>query len=298
MLRRPLLLVQVTRLLCGGFVLALRLNHTICDAICLAQFMSAVAELARGVQAAPTVTPAWSRELLEARSPARPAFPHREFDAVPPPPPPPGEMIMRTFTFAPADVTAIKNALPPKIRHTATTFEVLTACLWRARTAALEVPPGDDAPLTFAANIRGVRELELPAGYYGNAIVAVEVRATAGTLLASSLGDTVEMVRAAKAAPTAEYVQFTLDVLGRCGRPPVALANLFLVSDTRHAGFHRVDFGWGLPVYGGPARTVFGVSFYVHTRNSDGEEAVGVMVVLPQPVMDRFAIGIKMLTEG
>ncbi|TVT97476.1 hypothetical protein EJB05_57271, partial [Eragrostis curvula] len=47
-----------TWLLCDGFVLALRLNHTICDAIGIIQFMSAVGQLARGF---PTVAvqPAW-----------------------------------------------------------------------------------------------------------------------------------------------------------------------------------------------------------------------------------------------
>jgi hypothetical protein len=97
----------VTRLLCGGFVFAIRLNHTICDAIGLAQFMSAVADLARSLPP-PKAAPTWSREVLEVRSPLKPAFPHREFDAVPPSPPPPGDMVTRTFTFGPDNVAAIK----------------------------------------------------------------------------------------------------------------------------------------------------------------------------------------------
>ncbi|KAG8067117.1 hypothetical protein GUJ93_ZPchr0005g15512 [Zizania palustris] len=63
----PLLLVQVTRLLCGGFVFALCLNHTICDAIGISQFLLAVSEHARGLPA-PAVQPSWFRELLEARN--------------------------------------------------------------------------------------------------------------------------------------------------------------------------------------------------------------------------------------
>ncbi|WVZ83164.1 hypothetical protein U9M48_030337 [Paspalum notatum var. saurae] len=110
------------------------------------------------------------------------------------------------------------------------------------------------------------------------------------------------MVQAAKqAAMTAEYAQAMLDVLvqrGRRRRPPrLASASLFLLSDARQAGFHRLDFGWGLPVYGGPTAAVFGASFVVHTRNSDGENAVAVLVALPQPAMDRFTSGIKMLTN-
>ncbi|CAL4895773.1 unnamed protein product [Urochloa decumbens] len=295
----PLLLIQVTRLLCGGFVLALRLNHTICDAIGLSQFISAVAELARGVPA-PTVAPTWSRELLEARSPPKPsAFPHREFDPVPMPPPPSGEMVTRTFTFTPDNVAAIKRSLPPDLAATATTFEALTAALWRARTSALEIPEDEEVRAVSIVNIRGVPGLALPAGYYGNACVPVAAVTTAGALLAGSLGDAVALVRGTKAAVTAEYVRSAVDLLVLRGRPCVALANLFLASDNRHAGFHRVDFGRGEPVYGGPAATLFGVSFFVHVGNGGGGEgAVGVMLVLPRPAMDRFASEVEMLLKG
>ncbi|KAG2624525.1 benzyl alcohol O-benzoyltransferase-like [Panicum virgatum] len=292
----PVLLIQVTRLLCGGFVLALRLNHTICDAIGLAQFMSAAAEIARGLPA-PTIEPAWSRELLEARRPPKPAFPHREFDPVPPPPPPPGDMVMRTFTFGPDDVAAIQRGIPPKLA--ATTFEALTAAIWRARTAALELPPDEEVRAVAIVNFRGVPELGLPAGYYGNACVPVAALTTAGALLAGSLGDAVELVRGTKAAVTAEYVWSAVDLLVLRGRPFVAMANLFLVSDNRHAGFHRVDLGWGEPMYGGPAATLFGVSFFVHVENGGGEEgAVAVMIVLPRPAMDRFSSEVEALLKG
>lgn len=291
----PLLLIQVTRLLCGGFVLALRLNHTICDAIGLAQFMSAVAELARGLPA-PTVAPAWSRELLEARNPPKPAFPHREFDAAPPPPPPPpGDMVTRTFTFGPADVAAIKRALPLALREAATTFEALTAALWRARTAALAPPHDAEARLVSIVSFRGLPELALPAGYYGNACVPVAALTTAGALLAGSLGDAVALVRGTKAAVTAEYVRSTLDLLVLRGRPCVALANLFLVSDNRRAEFHRLDLGWGVPAYGGPAVALFGLSFFVQAGNGDD---VAVLMALPRPAMDHFALEVETLLKA
>ncbi|RLN00651.1 benzyl alcohol O-benzoyltransferase-like [Panicum miliaceum] len=276
---------HVTRLLCGGFVLALRLNHTICDAIGIIQFLSAVAELSRGFPA-PTVAPSWSHELLEARNPPRPTFPHHEFDAVPPPAPPPGDMVTRTFTFGPSGVYAIKKGLPPKLRDTATTFEVLAAALWRARTAALELPPDED-----------VRLLGLPAGYYGNACVPTGGLVTAGALLAGSLGDTVELVREAKAAVTAEYVRSTADLLVLRARPYVAMSNMFLVSDNRRTGFHRVDFGWGVPVFGGPSTAMWGGSFILAVRNADGENAAALPIMLPRPAMDRFASEVERLLK-
>jgi hypothetical protein len=105
-----------------------------------------------------------------------PSSPHSEFDelsvaAAQAPPPVGDDIVARSFTFGPSEVAAIKKRLPPPLRDTATTFEVLAAFLWRARTAALEVGPGEDAPLAMMANLRTNAELGLPSGYYGNAVL-------------------------------------------------------------------------------------------------------------------------------
>ncbi|PNT71873.1 benzyl alcohol O-benzoyltransferase [Brachypodium distachyon] len=303
-LNAPLLLIQVTRLLCGGFVFALRLNHTVCDAIGIVQFMGAVAELARGLPS-PTVNPAWSRELLEARSPPSPSFPHREYDLLPPPPPPPpSDMVLRTFSFSSGNIATIKKRLGD---DKSTTFEALAAALWLARTAALEIPAGELARLVVIANFRPIAAgpdpgLGLPAGYYGNACVPPTALADAGELTTSSsamsLREAAALVRGAKAAVTADYVRSTADVLAERGRPCLALDNLLVVSDLRHAGFRGVDFGWAGPVYGGPADTVFGVCFFVAVKGEDGEEAVAVPVVLPRIAMDRLAKEVERLCQA
>ncbi|RLN00357.1 hypothetical protein C2845_PM06G07560 [Panicum miliaceum] len=121
---------------------------------------------------------------------------------------------------------------------------------------------------------------------------------TAGALRAGSLGDAVELVREAKVAVTAEYVRSTADHLVLRGRPNVAPANLLLVSDSRHAGFHRVDFGWGEPVYGGPVHTQPGTALLIAARNVDGEDELLVPIMLTQPAMDQFASEIEMLVTG
>ncbi|KAJ1261548.1 hypothetical protein BS78_09G038000 [Paspalum vaginatum] len=297
----PLLLIQVTRLLCGGVVFALRVNHAVCDATGTAQFISAVAELARGLPA-PTVAPLWCRHLLQARSPPAPTFPHREYDAVPlPPPPQPAgdKFVVRAFIFSKAGIAVLRERLPPHLRDRATTYEALTAAAWRARTAALEIAADEDVRLAVIANFRGLPELGLPAaGYYGNACVALMAVTTAGALRDGSVGDAVELVREAKAAMTAEYVRSTADFLVLHGRPLIAVANLFFLSDTRYAGFHRVDFGWGEQVYGGPVQTPLAGGFLVTVKNEQGEEdAVAVSIALPQRAMDRFASQVEMLVK-
>ncbi|KAF8725822.1 hypothetical protein HU200_020383 [Digitaria exilis] len=308
----PLILIQVTRFLCGGFVFALRFNHLMCDATGIGQFISAMAELARGLPS-PTVAPAWSRELLEARGPTPSSLLSCSHDAAMPltttAPPPPvggggGDMASRAFIFTKADIAAIKQHLPSHLRDKATTFEVAAAAIWRCHVVALDPPSGDDMQqLGFVVNVRRMPELGLPAGYYGNACVFVMATATAGALRDGSLGGAVELVREAKAAATAEYVRSTVDLIVlRRGRPPaIPEGNLLFVTDCRHAGFfHTVELGWGEPVYGGLMNIYQpGAALFATVRNGDGEDALVVpCLTLPRPAMDRFASEIEMLVNG
>ncbi|CAM0878491.1 unnamed protein product [Alopecurus aequalis] len=288
LLNTPLMLIQVTRLLCGGFVLALRFSHTMCDGMGIAQFMNAVSELARGLPCM-TVTPVWSRELIMARSPAMPRRP--ELDVLRPPAPA-GDMATRSFTFSHSDVAKIKNSV------TATTFEALTAFLWRARTAALQLPPGEHAPLAFPVNIRGAGVMNLPAGYYGNAAPPSTALVGSAALCQGSLGDAVTLVRRAKAAVTTEYVRSTVDEMVLQDRRVFVPANMLAVSDARRIGLERVDFGWGKPVFAGPAEPlVVGLSYFIAVKDRGGEDVVSVPVVLPKGAMDRFATEVERSLE-
>ena len=56
---------QVTRLKCGGFIFAVRFNHTTMDGIGFVNFVNAVTEIARGAQY-PSISPVWDRHLMSA----------------------------------------------------------------------------------------------------------------------------------------------------------------------------------------------------------------------------------------
>ncbi|OEL15119.1 Benzyl alcohol O-benzoyltransferase [Dichanthelium oligosanthes] len=292
----PLLLFQVTRLACGGFILGVRLHHTMADAQGLVQFLGAVSELARGA-ASPTVRPVWGRELLEARDQPRPAFAHREYDEVPDTKGtiiPLDDMVHRSFFFGRQEVAAVRAHLPPHLRSRASTFDLLTGLLWRCRTVALAPDADEVMRMICIVNARGGKSgAAIPEGYYGNAFAFPVAVATAGDLAANPLGYAVELVKRAKGEVNVEYMRSVADLMVLRGRPHFTVVRAYLVSDVTKAGFGDLDFGWGRPVYGGPAKGGVGAipgvaSFLIPFKNGKGEEGTVVPMCLPGPAMETF----------
>ncbi|XP_074580195.1 benzyl alcohol O-benzoyltransferase-like [Curcuma longa] len=296
----PLLLIQVTRLLCGGFVFALRFNHTMCDALGFVQFMNAMAELARGA-AAPSLAPVWSREVLEARHPPQVTCVHREFEHVPGTIIPFDNMLHRSFFFGKAEVAALRRRVPAHLRNSST-FEILTAFLWKCRTVAIGANADEEVRIICVVNARGISGLGLPAGYYGNALAFPVAVSTAGKLSSNPIGYALDLVKKAKSSVSDEYMRSLADLMALRRRPHFTVVRSYLVADVTRLGLGNVDFGWGKAAYGGPAKggagTIPGLgSFYIPSRNSKGEEGIVVPVCLMAPAMDKFTQEMHNLME-
>ncbi|OEL30111.1 Benzyl alcohol O-benzoyltransferase [Dichanthelium oligosanthes] len=295
-LNSPPVLIQVTRLACGGFIIAVRIHHAMADGQGMLQFLEAVAEMARGA-AVPTVQPVWERDLLMARNPPRPSFAHREYDEGLPNPKativPLDAMVQCAFFFRPQDVAAIKAHLPPHLQMSSTTFEVLTGLMWKCRTMALALDADEEVRVCLPVSIRGGKTgFRIPKGYYGNSIATPVAISTAGKLCANPIGYAVELVQKAKREVDAEYVQSVADHMVLRGRPEVSTVRLYLVSDLTKIRFGDLDYGWDRPVYGGPAShgpIAGSFSFLSAMKNAKGEEGIVVPMWLPDSAMEKFA---------
>ncbi|CAH2062708.1 unnamed protein product [Thlaspi arvense] len=282
----PLLLIQVTRFRCGGFVVAVRVNHTMSDAPGIVQFLNTVAEFARGggaeAKMLPTLPPVWKREVLSARWPPRVMCFHQEFEqrasvtlsdycqqA---------DMVHGTFFFGPKEIRAIQSQLPEKC----TIFVALTACLWRTRIRALGFDPDET--------------IHIPAGYYGNAFAYPASVARAVTLATEPLDYAVGLVKAAKAQMSEKYIQSVADFLVTKGRALYKARGNFIVSDTSRAGLDGLDFGWGMPEYGGPVAGTGPICFYERYKGGGADGRV-VMLCLPRPAMERFKRELNEITR-
>uniref|UniRef100_A0A175YDU4 Benzyl alcohol O-benzoyltransferase n=1 Tax=Daucus carota subsp. sativus TaxID=79200 RepID=A0A175YDU4_DAUCS len=257
----------VTRLKCGGFIFAMRFNHTVSDAAGVVQFMIALSEIARGASS-PSIPPVWQRELLNARIPPRVTCTHHEYDVV-------------------GDTEV--SMIPPSDM-------LITACLWRSRTRSLKPPPEEEVRMLCVVNARGKHD-PLPLGYYGNAFTYLAALTTAEKLCQNPIGYALELVKKTKEDFTEEYIKSVADLMVLRGRPHFAIARTYLVLDVTRVGFGYIDFGWGKPVYGGPAKCGIGCtpevenmnSFYIPFRNKMGGKGVMVPVCLPALAMENFA---------
>jgi benzyl alcohol O-benzoyltransferase len=298
--------VQVTRLKCGGFIFGQRFCHCVADAPGGMQFEKAICELARGA-AQPSVAPSWGREMFMARRPPRaPSYPHLEYRE-----PaggadrmlstPPGDMSRAPFFFGPREIAGLRQRAPPQMR--CSRFELVAACVWRSRAAALGYGSDEEVRLSFIVNARGRPDVPLPAGFYGNAFAYSVAATTAGELCGNGLGFALELVKRAKSAVTYDYLRSVADLMVREGRPLFALSRTYIVSDISHAGFKDIDFGWGEAVYGGPAKggegPLLGVTnYFARAKNGKGEEGTVVPICLPKDAMHKFHLEVQGLTAA
>ncbi|KAM0937923.1 putative omega-hydroxypalmitate O-feruloyl transferase [Dioscorea sansibarensis] len=252
----PLLTVQVTKFKCGGYLLGMANNHCLSDGVAVVEFLRSWAELARGVPL--TIRPILDRSIQLPRSPPKIEFHHDEFTEV--------EDVSnltdlykgeglqhRCFTFNVDKLTALKEmAMRDGAVESCTSFVVLTAFTWRARTKALKMGPGQKTKLLFAVDGRNKMVPPLPAGFYGNGIVLACCLCDAEELDDRPLSYAVEMVQNTIKNTTDAYVRSVIDYFEITRARPSLTGTLLITAWTR-LGLRLTDFGWGEAAQTGPA---------------------------------------------
>jgi hypothetical protein len=241
----PLLLMQVTRFTCGGFVVGVTNNHAMADAAGLAQFMHAVGELARGMPR-PSIVPV--RSEADSSLPRLPQALVAEVRS---------HLRVEKEEILPFLDVAIPMSLVSRIKAKCgagkcTVYDAIAAVLWRCRTRAV-IPDEDNdpnAPMLLVMPMNARKLVGAKEGYYGNCIIFQLALATRDAVARGDIEDLVKIIRLAK--------EKMPDILGNSGdgsrdeqqqaqqRAPERY-NTLTISSVRNLGYEALDFGGGVP---------------------------------------------------
>ncbi|WOK95786.1 3'-N-debenzoyl-2'-deoxytaxol N-benzoyltransferase-like isoform X1 [Canna indica] len=236
-------MMQVTNFTCGGFAVGIRFSHTVFDGLGAAQFLKAVAELARG-HARLVVDPVWRRDAIP--TPPKVSRGH------------PPTLAAFHFETAVFDVSAdrinlVKNLFSRETGQKCSTFDVVTAIVWQCRTRAIGLPPAADVHLGFAANTRHLLRQLLPQeGFYGNCVYPMAIKARGERIDGASLVEVIEVIREAKERMSGMFLSW---VMGGSGEDPYKVPldyGTMVVSDWSRVGFAEVNYGWGEAIHVAP----------------------------------------------
>ncbi|CAL5373057.1 unnamed protein product [Camellia sinensis] len=288
-LEMPPLVAQVTKFKCGGFVLGLCMNHCMFDGLGAMEFVNSWGETARGLPL--MVPPFLDRSILKARNPPKIEFPHHEFAEIEDKSDTATlykeEMLYRSFCFDSEKLETLKlKATEDGFLDKCTTFEALSAFVWRARTRALKLKPDQQTKLLFAVDGRSRFNPPIPKGYCGNGIVLTNALCNAGEQVDNPLSFTVKLVQEAVKLVTDDYMRSAIDYFEVTRARPSLTATLLITTWSR-LSFHTTDFGWGEPILSGPValpeREV--ILFLSHGKE---RKSINVLLGLPAPAMKIF----------
>ncbi|XWS13088.1 hypothetical protein CRYUN_Cryun36dG0007500 [Craigia yunnanensis] len=290
----PLLVLQVTTFKCGGVCLGVGFHHTIGDGTSAVHFINSWADTARGLS--PSIAPSMDRTLFRARVPPTPTFHHVEYD-------PPLSMKTKSHPISasesqsddlkPSIVSIFKltadqlNILKakPNINNADTskysTYNILTAHVWRCISKARGLSNDQATKLYILIDGRSRLNPPVPPGYLGNVIFPIATIAQAGDLQSEPFTDTIKRTHELLKQVNDEYLRSALDYIEKVpdlstlarGSHTFRCPNLSVNSWVR-LPIYDADFGWGRPIYMGPANVVQGKFYILQSPANDGSLSV------------------------
>ncbi|PWA39281.1 Chloramphenicol acetyltransferase-like domain-containing protein [Artemisia annua] len=297
----PLFITQVTRFKCGGVALGCGLHHTLSDGLSSLHFINTWSDIARGLSVA--IPPFIDRTLLQARDPPTPMFDHVEYH------PPPSLITQSQKSISPSQSKSTStimlrltldqiNKLKSKAKGDGTmhhsTYEILAAHLWRCASKARGLAHDQPTKLYVATDGRSRLNPPLPPGYLGNVVFTATPMAKSGEFETESLSDTARRIHKELGKMDDKYLRSAIDYLelqsdlSALVRGPSYFAspNLNVNSWTR-LPIYESDFGWGRPIFMGPAIILYEGTIYIIPHPS-GDRSVSLAVCLDPNHMDLF----------
>nr|Q8H2B5.1 RecName: Full=Baccatin III:3-amino-3-phenylpropanoyltransferase [Taxus cuspidata]AAL92459.1 phenylpropanoyltransferase [Taxus cuspidata] len=293
-----LLIVQVTRFTCGGFVVGANVYGSACDAKGFGQFLQSMAEMARG-EVKPSIEPIWNRELvkLEHCMPFR--MSHLQIIHAPVI----EEKFVQTSLVINFEIiNHIRRRIMEERKESLSSFEIVAALVWLAKIKAFQIPHSENVKLLFAMDLRRSFNPPLPHGYYGNAFGIACAMDNVHDLLSGSLLRTIMIIKKSKFSLHKELNSKTV-MSSSVVDVNTKFEDVVSISDWRHSIYYEVDFGWGdamnvstmlqqqeheksLPTY---------FSFLQSTKNMP--DGIKMLMFMPPSKLKKFKIEIEAMIK-
>ncbi|KAF8014970.1 hypothetical protein BT93_H0691 [Corymbia citriodora subsp. variegata] len=285
----PLLTAQVTRFKCGGFTLGVVVNHCMTDGISAIDFMNSWSEAARGKPL--SFVPRHNRTFLKARVPPQLGNCYNDFVRV-------GDIsnmtalcereqiVFKTFPIDGKKLAALRKMATAggQVMSKYSTFVVLSALVWRARTMALKMKPHQLSQLLIYVDFRS--KMKMPDGYFGNAVVLPCCLCTAGELIDEPISSTAERIKKAIEKVDEDFVLSAIDYMDKHPFEPYRMSSL-LISSWMGLEFGDFDFGWGGPTQLGTGNLLPTDCVFMR-EESENRKDVAVALGLPLSAVNAF----------
>ncbi|KAJ7545202.1 hypothetical protein O6H91_09G110400 [Diphasiastrum complanatum] len=204
----------------------------------------------------------------------------------------PSKHVFQIFPFTAKELESLKQqALSDPSISKCSTFEVIVAHIWQARSKSVEKASDQSSKLFFAVDFRSKIDPPLPSNYAGNAIVAPLVELQHGDLILNSLSFCVRKIQQAMESVTNDYVRSSID-WWEIYRGVPAIMDGIIAAAWWKIPFEMLDFGWGKPIYAGPVvndRT----EFILLLSNGKHDGGMNVYLALLPEEMAKFETNIK-----
>ncbi|KAI6690713.1 hypothetical protein NL676_027541 [Syzygium grande] len=287
----PLLTAQVTRFKCGGFTLGVVVNHCMTDGISAIDFMNSWAEIARGKPS--SFVPCHDRTFLKSRVPPQIGDHYNDFARV-------GDIsnmttswereqtVFKSFHINGEKLATLKKMATTdgQARSNCSSFVVLSALVWRARTMALKMKPHQLTQLLIYVDFRLKMKAHMPDGYFGNAVVLPCCLCTAGELIDEPISSTAERIKKAIERVDEDFVRSAIDYMDKFRFEPYRVSSL-LISSWMGLDYGDFDFGWGGPRQLGTGNLLPTECVFMR-EESENKKDVAVVLGLPLSAVNTF----------
>ncbi|KAK4756724.1 hypothetical protein SAY87_006851 [Trapa incisa] len=309
----PPLVVQLTWLRDGNAAIGVGINHCLCDGIGSGEFLQTFSDLARrglvggGGGDELQWRPVWDRHLVDSvGSPHETSLDDHDLGTAPV-----ADLgrdtdvcgltsrfsrerlVPTAVVFNGGFLDELKEAASSTCQSsrrstsTYTSFEVLSAHVWRTWARSLNLPSKQTLKLMFSVNIRNRVKPGIPSGYYGNAFVLGCAESSVRDLTEKGLGHVAELVKQAKARVNASYVRVIIDSV-RGGTRGGVMTNALIMSQWSTLGLDKVDFGMGKPVEVSPVCCDRYCLILPRGGGGDRRDGVKVMVAVPASAVEKY----------